>query len=129
MEPKTIVASYFNALANGEVEKALSFFTSETKWSQPGNNKFSGLKNNLNEIFKMFEGIMGDTAGNMTVKPNGAMTESGSFVAVPVWFTAKKGSSSFDLGGMDLFEVKSGKIVHVWTFSDDQQVDDEFWGS
>ncbi|MCF2443363.1 nuclear transport factor 2 family protein [Dyadobacter sp. CY345] len=128
MEAKETVASYFDALANGEVEKALSFFTPETKWSQPGNNKFSGVKNNLDEIFKMFEGIMGDTAGNMTVRPHGAMTESGSFVAAPVWFTAKKESKTFDLGGMDLFEVKSGKIMHVWTFSDDQQVDDEFWG-
>lgn len=129
MEAKEIVASYFDALANGEVQKALSFFTPETKWSQPGNNKFSGLKNNLDEIFKMFEGIMSDTSGNMTVRPNGAMTESGSFVSVPVWFTAKKESKSFELGGMDLFEVKAGKIVHVWTFSDDQKVDDEFWGN
>ncbi|MFW0716688.1 nuclear transport factor 2 family protein [Pedobacter sp. N23S346] len=128
MEAKEVVASYFDALANGEVEKALSFFTPETKWSQPGNNKFSGLKNNLDEIFKMFEGIMTDTSGNMTVKPDGAMMESGELVAVPVWFTAKKEMNSMALGGMDLFEVKAGKIVYVWTFSYNQQVDDEFWG-
>ena len=128
MEAKEIVTSYFDALAKGDMQNALSSFTPETKWSQPGNNKFSGLKKNLDEIIKMFEGIMGDTAGNMTVRPNGEMSESGSFVAVPVWFTAKKESKTFDLGGMDLFEVRSGKIMHVWTFSDDQQVDDEFWG-
>ena len=128
MEAKDIVASYFNALANGELEKALSFFTPETKWNQPGNNKFSGLKKNFDEILKMFQGIMSDTEGNMHVKPNGAIMASGSLIAVPVWFTAKKDAKSMDMGGVDLFEVKAGKIVQVWTFSDDQDIEDAFWG-
>ena len=128
MEVREVVKFYFDALGIGEFDKALSFFTAEAKWNQPGYNKFSGLKGNLHEIANMFKGIMADTSGYMTVRPNGAMTESGSFVAVPVQFIAKKGSKSFDLGGMDLFEVKAGKIVQVWTFSDDQLVDDEFWG-
>ena len=33
-----------------------------------------------------------------------------------------------NLGGLDLFEIKEDKIIHVWTFSADQPVDDEFWG-
>ncbi|HEV7380841.1 MAG TPA: nuclear transport factor 2 family protein [Dyadobacter sp.] len=128
MEAKEIVASYFNALAKGELENAFLNFTPETKWYQPGNNKFSGLKNNLGEIFQMLEGIMADTSGNMVVKPTGRMLESGDLVSVPVWFTAKKETKVMDLGGMDLFQVKAGKIVHVWTFSDDQAVDDAFFG-
>jgi len=128
MEAKVIVASYFNALAKGELENAFSNFTPETKWYQPGNNKFSGLKNNLGEIFQMLEGIMADTSGNMVVKPTGPMLESGDLVSVPVWFTAKKETKTMDLGGMDLFQIKAGKIVHVWTFSDDQSVDDAFFG-
>ncbi|MEB2777355.1 nuclear transport factor 2 family protein [Algoriphagus sp. D3-2-R+10] len=128
MEAKEIVAAYFEALSKGELEKAFTNFTPGTKWFQPGNNKFSGLKNNLAEIYKMLEGIMADTAGNMVAKPNGAMLESGNMIAVPIWFTAKKETKTMDLGGMDLFEVKDGKIVHVWTFSDDQSVDDEFFG-
>lgn len=129
MEAKEVVASYFEALANGELEKALSSFTAETKWCQPGNNKFAGLKNNLDEIINMFQGIMSDTSGNMQVRPNGKMLESGNLIAVPVWFTAKTETKSMDLGGLDLFEVKGGKVVQVWTFSDDQSVDDEFWGT
>jgi len=128
MEAKEVVVAYFEALSKGEMEKAFSNFTPETKWHQPGENKFSGLKNNLEEIFQMLEGIMADTSGNMVVKPTGPMLESGDLVSVPVWFTAKKKTKTMDLGGMDLFQVKDGKIVHVWTFSDDQSVDDEFFG-
>lgn len=128
MEAKEIVASYFEALGKGELEKALSSFTSDTKWCQPGNNKFAGLKNNLQEIIHMFQGIMSHTSGNMQVRPNGAMLESGNLIAVPVWFSAKTENKVMDLGGLDLFEVKEGKIIQVWTFSDDQSVDDEFFG-
>lgn len=128
MEAKQVVASYFEALGKGELEKALESFTPETKWCQPGNNKFAGLKNNLGEIIQMFQGIMSHTSGNMQVRPNGTMLESGNMIAVPVWFTAKTETTIMDLGGLDLFEVKEGKIVHVWTFSDDQSVDDAFFG-
>lgn len=128
MGAKEVVAAYFQALSNGEMEKAFSNFTPETKWCQPGDNKFSGLKNNLGEILQMLVDIMSDTSGNMVVKPTGPMLESGDLVSVPVWFTAKKATKIMDLGGMDLFQVKDGKIVHVWTFSDNQAVDDEFFG-
>lgn len=128
MEAKEVVMAYFEALSKGEMEKVFSNFTPETKWYQPGNNKFSGLKINLEEIFQMLEGIMEDTSGNMVVKPTGPLLVSGDMVSVPVWFTAKKETKTMDLGGMDLFQVKDGKIVHVWTFSDDQSVDDEFFG-
>lgn len=128
MEAKEVVASYFEALANGELQKALSSFTPQTKWCQPGDNKFAGFKNNLGEIIQMFQGIMSHTSGNMQVRPNGAMLESGNLIAVPVWFTAKTETTVMDLGGLDLFEVREGKIIHVWTFSDDQAVDDEFFG-
>lgn len=128
MGAKEVVAAYFEALGKGELEKALSSFTPETKWCQPGDNQFAGLKNNLDEIIKMYQGIMNHTSGNMQVRPNGPMLESGDLVSVPVWFIAKKENKTMDLGGMDLFQVKEGKIVHVWTFSDDQSIDDQFFG-
>ncbi|MCX2473516.1 hypothetical protein OQZ33_04145 [Pedobacter sp. MC2016-05] len=78
------------------------------------------MKNNLGETLQMLMGIKEDTSGNMVVKPIGPMLKSSGLVSVPVWFTAKKETKTMDLGGMDLFQVKDGKIVHVWTFSDDQ---------
>jgi len=128
MEAEEVVASYFDALAKGDLEKALSSFAPEAKWCQPGDNQFAGLKNSLKEIIQMFQGMMTHTSGNLQVRPNGAMLESGNLIAVPVWFAARTETKVMDLGGLDLFEVKDSKIVHVWTFSDDQSVDDEFFG-
>lgn len=128
MESKDVVAAYFDALAIGDLEKALSLFSPEAKWCQPGNNQFAGIKNNLAEITAMFRGILNYTSGNLQVRPDGKMMKSGSLVAVPVWFTAKTESNQMNLGGLDLFEVENGKIIKVWTFSEDQYVDDKFFG-
>ena len=76
----------------------------------------------------MFQGITSHTSANMQVRPNGTMLESGNMIAVPVWFTAKTETTSMVLGGLDLFEVKEGKILHGWTFSDHQSEDDVFFG-
>jgi predicted SnoaL-like aldol condensation-catalyzing enzyme len=50
-----------------------------------------------------------------------------NLVVSPVHFTAKSGHRKLDMTGVDLFEVKDGKITQVWLFSDDQVKEDEFW--
>jgi uncharacterized protein len=71
--------------------------------------------------------MMADTKGSLVVKPNGALMVNGNLVASPVRFSGTNGSKSIDMTGVDLFEVKEGRITQVWLFSDDQQKEDEFW--
>lgn len=128
MNASQVVGSYFEALAKGEVEKAFSLFDPQAKWSQPGSNQFSGVKSGPEEIGKMIGAMMEYCAGSLAVKPTGSLMENDGLVAVPVRFSASKGSKSMDMSGVDLVEVKDGKITHVWLFSEDQQAEDDFWG-
>ena len=128
MTAKEVVQSFQEALGKGDGQKAFSFFSSETKWHQPGNNKFSGTKNNPDEIGAMLGGMMEVSKGSLVIKPIGALMVNGNLVASPVRFSGSNGNKSIDMTGVDLFEVKEGKITKVWLFSDDQVVEDEFWG-
>lgn len=128
MTAKQVIEAFSEALAKGDIPKAFSFFVPDVKWHQPGNNKFSGVKNNPDEIGAMFGSMMQCTEGSLVVAPNGPLMESGNLVASPVRFSATKESQSMDMGGIDLFEVKEGKITQVWLFSEDQQKEDDFWG-
>ena len=128
MTAKEVVESYSIALSKGDIPKAFSFFSSDTTWHQPGNNKFSGTKNSIAEIGKMLSDMMEVTRGSLVVKPDGALMVNGNQVASPVRFIAANGSKKIDMTGIDLFEVKDGKITQVWLFSEDQQKEDEFWG-
>jgi uncharacterized protein len=123
-----VIKAFSEALAKGDMLKAFSFFASDATWHQPGKNKYSGIKNNPDEIGAMLGTMMNDVAGTLVVKPNGPLMESGDLVAAPVRFTATKGTQRIDMTGIDVYEVKGDKITRVWLFSQDQKIEDEFWG-
>jgi uncharacterized protein len=128
MIAKKVVEAYSIALSKGDISTAFSNFSPDAKWHQPGNNKFSGTKTGLEAIGKMLSDMMGATQGSLVIKPAGAMMVNGNFVSCPVRFSAKSGDKTVDMNGNDLYEVIDGKIVQVWLFSEDQDVEDKFWG-
>ena len=127
MTIQKVVESFQEALGKGEVPKAFSFFSSDVKWHQPGNHTFSGTKNGAEEIGAMFGGMMEHTQGSLVVAPNRGHMVNGNLLASPVLFTATFGHRKLHMTGIDLFEVKEGKITQVWLFSEDQEKEDEFW--
>ena len=128
MTAKEVVESYSLALSNGDIPTAFSYFSPNAKWHQPGNNKFSGTQSGLEAIGKMLSDMMGATQGSLVVKPTGPLMVNGNLVSSPVRFNAKSGDKTVEMNGNDLYEVIDEKIVQVWLFSEDQDVEDEFWG-
>lgn len=127
MTAKEVVEAYSIALSKGDIQTAFSYFSPNAKWHQPGNNKFSGTKIGLDAISKMLSDMMGATQGSLVIKPAGAIMVNGNLVSCPVRFSAKIGDKSVDMNGNDLYEVKDGKIVNVWLFSEDPEAEDKFW--
>ncbi|MDY3547199.1 nuclear transport factor 2 family protein [Riemerella anatipestifer] len=127
MTAKEVVEAYSIALSKGDIQTAFSYFSPDAKWHQPGNNKFSGTKTGLDAISKMLSDMMGATQGSLVIKPAGAIMVNGNLVSCPVRFSAKIGDKSVDMNGNDLYEVKDGKIVNVWLFSEDPEAEDKFW--
>ncbi len=128
MTAKEVVEAYSLALSNGDISKAFSYFNPNAKWHQPGNNKFSGTQSGLEAIGKMLSDMMDTTQASLVVKPTGALMVNGNLVSSPIRFSAKSGDKTVEMNGNDLYEVADGKIVQVWLFSEDQDVEDEFWG-
>ena len=73
--------------------------------------------------------MMEATKGTFVLQPNGNMMYNGNFVAMPVHFSGTIDERKVDMTGIDLFDVKEGKITEVWLFSDDQEAEDAFWGN
>jgi uncharacterized protein len=128
MTAKEVVIAYAEAIGRGDIPTAFSFFSNEAKWHQPGTHQFSGIRNGIDEIGKMLGGMMEATKGTFVILPNGNMMVNGDLVAMPVRFNGANDARNIDMIGLDLFKVKEGKIREVWLFSDDQEVEDTFWG-
>lgn len=123
-----VVTAYAQALSTGDVPTAFAHFSSGINWHQPGNNRFSGVKRGAEEIGRMLGAMMEATKGSFALKSDGNIMSNGAFVAMPVRFSGTIEDRHIDMRGVDLFEVKDGKITGVWLFSDDQGLEDEFWG-
>lgn len=128
MKPTEIVMAYAEALGKGDILTAFSFFSRQASWHQPGEHQFAGVKNGIDEIGKMLTNMMEATKGTFIVEPNGNLMANDDLVVMPVRFSGTIGDRKIDMTGLDLFEVKEGKITKVWLFSDDQKVEDHFWG-
>lgn len=126
--PKEIISAYLEALRKGDVSAAFSFVSPDAQWHQPGAHQFSGVKSGVEAIGKMLGGMMETTQGTFVLKPNGNLMINGNMAALPVRFTGTIEDRNIDMTGIDLFEVNEGKITGVWLFSDDQEVEDKFWG-
>lgn len=77
----------------------------------------------------MLGSMMEATKGSFALKPDGNLMANGAFVTMPVRFSGTIDDRRIDMKGVDLFEVKEGRIVGVWLFSDDQLLEDKFWGA
>lgn len=126
--PREIVLAYLEALGKGDIPAAFSFFSPNAKWHQPGSHQFSGVKSGIDAIGKMLGGMMEATQGTFTLKPNGNLMVNGNMAALPVRFSGTIEDRKIDMTGVDLFEVQEGKVTGVWLFSEDQDLEDEFWG-
>lgn len=124
-----VVANFGKALDRGDVKEAFSHFSGDVIWHQPGNNKYSGAKHGLESVGKMFGGMMQDTQGTLKIVPTGSLMINEHLVAMPVEFSAINASGEIKMRGVDLYEVKHGKITQVWLFSADQEKEDTFWGN
>jgi ketosteroid isomerase-like protein len=128
MTVKEVVESYLTALSKGDIPTAFSYFSPDAKWHQPGTHQFSGVKSGIEAIGKMLGGMMEATQGTFALKPTGNLMINGNMAALPVRFTGTIEDRIIDMTGIDLFEVNEGKITGVWLFSDDQELEDTFWG-
>ncbi len=127
MTPKDVIKAYSEALGKGDFTSALSFFDPDVKWHQPGNHRFSGIKHGIEELGKMLSDMAKITHGTMVVLPNGNLMSNNDFVVMPVKFNGSISEKNIEMSGVDLFKISNEKIVEVWLFSDDQEVEDKFW--
>ncbi|MBO0980269.1 nuclear transport factor 2 family protein [Microbacterium sp. SD291] len=126
--PAAVAATYFGALASGDIPTAMGLLSDQVVWHQPGANRFSGDHAGVDGIGALLGGMMEASEGSFQLAVAGPAMENGELVAVPVRFTGDRSGAAMDMGGIDLLTVRGGKIVDVRLFSEDGAAEDLFWG-
>ena len=96
-------------------------------------------KGNLEVVFAtMSDDIvwhMGERLGEFDERSDGTFrvitnwaASNDCFVAASVVSLAERDGEKLHDPGIDLFRIKDGKIQEVWTFAEQQEKEDKFWG-
>lgn len=126
--PAAVADAYFSALNRGDVPAAMSVFSPDVVWHQPGANRFSGDHTGIDGVSALIGGMMEVSAGTFQLSVSGASMVNGDLVAVPVRFAGQRSDASMDMSGVDLLTIRDGKIIEVHLFSEDAAAEDAFWG-
>lgn len=123
----SVIKSYFDHLAKGEMEQVGQLIADDVIWHQPGNHQASGVYNGKQELFPLLGKMMEITKGTLKLEPKQMMV-NGDLVSVIIHFSAQREGTSMSMAGVDLLKIQDGKIKEVWLFSEDQEAENSFWG-
>lgn len=123
-----IAKAYIKAVQGGDQAALGTLFSPQIVWHQPGNNRFSGVKNGIAEFGAMMGGMMELAGGTFAITRANRYLSNGDLVAIEIEFAGERPGARLSQAGIDLLRITNGSIVEVWLFSSDPEQEDAFWG-
>jgi len=118
--------TYTEALSKGDFEAAFEIMSDNIVWHMGGESSLSGIIKGKQALGERLGEFAKRSNGTFRVITNWAASND-CFVAASVVSLAERGEEKLNNPGIDLFRIENGKIQEVWTFSEQQAVEDKFW--
>jgi ketosteroid isomerase-like protein len=127
-QSKQVVTEFLTAVKLLDLEKIGLLLDPEVKWSQPGNNEISGLKNSQQEVFEMVGKMFTITGSTLKLNAFNSISVNDNRVACQLHWTGEKFSGEkLDVYNIDVYTIEQDKISRVEIFSADVIQEDNFW--
>ncbi|SDG44754.1 nuclear transport factor 2 family protein [Chitinophaga filiformis] len=128
-QAKQVVTQFLTAVQQGDNQTLAALLDTTIEWDQPGNNRFSGIKSNVTEVFQMVGGMFEVTGNTLRLAEIKSVTTNGNSVACLIrWTATKPGGQQLDVDNTDVYTVTGGRIVKARIYSADITQEDNFWG-
>ena len=118
--------AYTEALSKGDFEAVFETISDNIVWHMGGESSLSGIIKGKQ--------VLGERLGEFAKRSNGTFrvitnwaASNDCFVAASVVSLAEREEEKLNNPGIDLFRIEDKKIQEVWTFSEQQAVEDKFW--
>lgn len=122
-----IVRQYFQAVADGALDRLPALLSADLIWHQPGASDLSGTYQGMDKVFALLGKFMERSGGTFRFDSIGTLLGNGDMVAVTLNFSASEGGRAMAMAGIDVLRLENGRIREVWLFSGDQEAEDRFW--
>ena len=118
--------AYTEALSKGDFEAVFEIMSDNIVWHMGGESSLSGIIKGKQALGERLGEFAKRSNGTFRVITNWAASND-CFVVANVVSLAERGEEKLNNPGIDLFRIENGKIQEVWTFSEQQAVEDKFW--
>ena len=118
--------AYTEALSKGDFEAVFDIMSDNIVWHMGGESSLSGIIKGKQALGERLGEFAKRSNGTFRVITNWAASND-CFVAASVVSLAERGEEKLNNLGIDLFRIEDKKIQEVWTFSEQQTVEDKFW--
>lgn len=123
------VQEFLAAVQQFDVPRLQTLLHPDVKWSAPGNNRFSGIKQSAGEVFEMVGGMMAASGNTFSLAEIKSVAVNANRVACILRFTASHENGSLDTNNVDVYTISGGQIVAVEAYATEPEKEDAFWGN
>jgi len=128
-EAKKTVTEFLTAVQQGDNAKLAAILHPDIVWTQPGNNRVSGIKHSNAEVFQMVGKMFELSANTLRLTDIKAVSVNGNKVACLLhWTAAQPAGGILDVDNIDVYTVENGQITKADIFSADLESENRFWG-
>ena len=121
-----IFNAYTEALSKADFEAVFETMSDNIVWHMGGESSLSGIIKGKQALGERLGEFAKRSNGTFRVITNWAASND-CFVVANVVSLAEREEEKLNNPGIDLFRIENGKIQEVWTFSEQQVVEDKFW--
>ena len=121
-----LLQAHLDALARGDIEVAMSFYSDDVVFHYPGRNPLSGDHRGKDQVLALMGRVMQLTDGSFRPDVHDILA-SDDHVAALVTVHATRQGIPAEWQSVDLYHVRAGKISEHWVHEVDQALVDQFW--
>lgn len=126
-ESMKVFEMYMEALSKGDFVSAFEVMADDIIWHMGGKHSLSGKILGKKALGERLQEFARRSKGTFQVISNWAANNDNLIAASVVSSAEKTNGEKLNMPGMDLFRIENGKIQEVWTFAQEQSVEDKFW--
>jgi len=128
-DASVLIKEFFDAYRAHNREKVSSMMHPDILWTQPGNNRLSGVKKSREEVKAMGKLMAELSAKTIELADIKVLNATGNSVACLLrWKAVQPTGNVLDVENIDIYTIENGLIVNAKIYSADLIQEDKFWG-
>jgi ketosteroid isomerase-like protein len=117
----------YEAFAKGDMATLTELWSEDAVWhAGSGNSPLAGEHTGRDAVFAVFAKVAELSGGTFGIELHDVLANDEHAVAL-TRNTGNRQGKQLDSRDIALYHIRNGRVTELWSFSQDQRAEDEFW--